>query len=41
MKRNLAIDTLRGIPCILLVSYHVVGANQFQGLKLNDVFIKS
>ncbi|WP_426357585.1 acyltransferase family protein [Pseudocolwellia sp. HL-MZ19] len=40
MKRNIAIDTLRGIACILLVSYHVVGANQLQGLKLNEGFYK-
>lgn len=34
MSRKLAIDTLRGLACILLVGYHVIGANSSVGLRL-------
>ncbi|WP_157822193.1 acyltransferase family protein [Shewanella sp. Actino-trap-3] len=41
------IDTLRGIACILLVSYHVIGSTPMQGMKIstgllreiNDLFV--
>lgn len=36
VKRNLEIDTLRGIACILLVSYHVIGNTPHSGLKVNS-----
>ena len=36
MKRDLEVDTLRGLACILLVSYHVVGGGQDLGLHLSD-----
>lgn len=36
MKRDLEVDTLRGLACILLVSFHVVGAGQNLGLQLSD-----
>ena len=34
MSRNISIDTLRGIACILLVAFHVVGAED-TGLRLD------
>jgi surface polysaccharide O-acyltransferase-like enzyme len=33
-SRNLPIDTLRGLACLLLVSFHIVGANASLGLGL-------
>ena len=36
MQRNLEIDTLRGLACIMLVSFHVAGAGQDVGLHLSD-----
>jgi len=35
-NRNLKIDTLRGIACILLVAYHVIGSNPSNGLKISE-----
>lgn len=35
-SRNLQIDTLRGIACILLVAYHVIGSSGSVGLKISD-----
>lgn len=35
-SRNLQIDTLRGIACILLVAYHVIGSSDSVGLKISD-----
>lgn len=35
-SRNLQIDTLRGIACILLVAYHVIGSSASVGLKISD-----
>ena len=35
-NRNYEIDTIRGLACVLLVVYHVLG-----GLKLSDGFLKS
>lgn len=34
MQRNLEIDTLRGLACVLLVSFHVVGVSADMGLHL-------
>jgi peptidoglycan/LPS O-acetylase OafA/YrhL len=34
-KRNIHIDTLRGIACLLLVSYHVIGGTCDQGLRID------
>lgn len=34
--RQLRIDTLRGLACILLVAYHVIGSDQHSGLKIAD-----
>ena len=34
MQRNLEIDTLRGLACVLLVSFHVVGVSADTGLRL-------
>lgn len=34
-NRNLKIDTLRGIACILLVAYHVIGSSPNNGLKIS------
>ncbi len=38
--RNIEIDTLRGIACILLVAYHVIGNNEDAGLKISTGFIR-
>ncbi len=35
-SRNLQIDTLRGLACLLLVAFHVVGFNENLGLRLSD-----
>lgn len=35
-SRNLDIDTARGIACILLVAFHVVGNNETRGLHLGS-----
>jgi len=45
--RNIEIDTLRGIACILLVAYHVIGEDMNDGLRvstglyreINDILI--
>lgn len=34
--RNLPVDTLRGVACILLVTYHVVGYSSADGLQVSD-----
>jgi fucose 4-O-acetylase-like acetyltransferase len=36
MQRNLEIDTLRGLACVLLVSFHVVGVSAQMGLRLSE-----
>ena len=36
MQRNLEIDTLRGLACVLLVSFHVVGVSAQVGLRLSE-----
>lgn len=35
-SRKLKIDTLRGIACLLLVAYHVIGSNPASGLKIAE-----
>jgi peptidoglycan/LPS O-acetylase OafA/YrhL len=35
-NRNNQIDTLRGMACLLLVSYHVIGANSLVGLRVEE-----
>lgn len=35
-SRDLSIDTLRGIACILLVALHVIGENPSQGLRVAE-----
>ncbi|WP_449258683.1 acyltransferase family protein [Chlorobium limicola] len=39
-KRNIPIDTLRGLACILLVAYHVIGITPESGLRLHEGFLK-
>ena len=39
-NRNLEIDTLRGLACLLLVGYHVIGATPLIGLKLSDGLLR-
>ncbi|WP_408736502.1 acyltransferase family protein [Acetobacter sp. UBA5411] len=34
LKRDLKVDTARGIACILLVSYHTIGYSPLTGLRL-------
>lgn len=38
--RDLHIDTLRGLACLLLVSYHVVGPNADLGLQISSGFLR-
>ncbi len=38
--RNLEIDTLRGIACLFLVAYHVVGNDVHAGLKISTGFLR-
>ncbi len=33
---NLPIETLRGLACLLLVAYHVIGADPSHGLRIED-----
>jgi fucose 4-O-acetylase-like acetyltransferase len=35
MSRDKSLDTVRGIACVLLVLYHVVGGNRESGLRLD------
>lgn len=35
-SRNLAVDTLRGVACLLLVSFHVIGYSSTDGLHVGD-----
>lgn len=35
-SRNLAVDTLRGVACLLLVSFHVIGYSSTDGLHVDD-----
>lgn len=37
---NLRIETLRGLACILLVLYHVIGADSTQGLEVADGWLR-
>jgi fucose 4-O-acetylase-like acetyltransferase len=39
-NRNLEIDTLRGLACILLVVSHVIGFSPIHGLKLSEGFLR-
>ena len=38
--RNTEVDTLRGLACILLVAYHVIGATPESGLKLHEGMLR-
>lgn len=40
MNEKLRIDTLRGIACVLLVFFHVVGSNPNNGLKIDNGFYR-
>ncbi|MCF8383079.1 MAG: acyltransferase [Chlorobium sp.] len=39
-KRNIPVDTLRGMACIMLVAYHVIGNTPQTGLRLHEGFLK-
>lgn len=39
-ERQFKIDTLRGLACVLLVAYHVIGSDQANGLKIADGFFR-
>lgn len=39
-ERNLRIDTLRGLACLLLVSYHIIGATPSLGLRVNEGILR-
>ncbi len=34
-KRNIKVDTLRGLACILLVAFHVIGSDASNGLRVD------
>ena len=34
MKKDLSVECLRGLACVLLVTYHVIGDNSEQGLRV-------
>ncbi len=38
--RDIKVDTLRGLACIFLVAYHVIGNNPSNGLKIEDGWIR-
>lgn len=38
--KNREIQSLRGFACMLLLLYHVVGATQFMGLRIQDEWIR-
>ena len=38
--RDIRIDTLRGLACIFLVGYHVIGNNQSNGLHIESGFLR-
>ncbi|MBB2487059.1 acyltransferase [Mitsuaria sp. WAJ17] len=40
MDRNPAIDTLRGLVCLLLVLYHAVGSNPLNGLRIDEGLLR-
>ena len=37
---NLRIETLRGLACLLLVAYHVIGADPGMGLRVEDGWLR-
>lgn len=39
-ERRLEIDTLRGLACILLVAYHVVGGTKYSGLLIDGGWLR-
>ena len=39
MHSRQRLDTLRGLACLLLVSYHVIGGDRETGLRLPDEHI--
>lgn len=41
MYDRLKIDTLRGLACVLLVAYHVVGFNAETGLRLSEGILRN
>ncbi|MEY4749799.1 MAG: hypothetical protein RIQ60_2013 [Pseudomonadota bacterium] len=40
MKADLSLQTLRGLACLLLVAYHVVGDDASRGLRLADGWLR-
>jgi peptidoglycan/LPS O-acetylase OafA/YrhL len=38
--RNIPVDTLRGLACILLVAYHVIGVSPETGLRVHEGVLK-
>ena len=36
---RLSIDSLRGLACILLVAFHVIGSDLSNGLKISEGFL--
>ena len=39
--RDIKVDTLRGLACIFLVAYHVIGNDSTNGLKVSDGVIRN
>jgi peptidoglycan/LPS O-acetylase OafA/YrhL len=38
--RDIKVDTLRGLACVFLVAYHVIGNNETNGLKVSDGWLR-
>ena len=38
--RDIKVDTLRGLACIFLVAYHVIGNNETNGLKISEGWLR-
>ena len=39
-RRDLRIDTLRGLACVLLVGYHVIGSTSDSGMRIADGWLR-
>jgi peptidoglycan/LPS O-acetylase OafA/YrhL len=40
VSKNIRIDTLRGLACILLVLYHIIGINEQTGIRISEGLLR-